>query len=192
MADPGWEVLQRIIRIIFSPHGEWERIAAERADALRALTYALLLAAIPALATAVGFASWHAAPGEGAASHAIDPQRAAWFTFACSWLGVLFVAAAFWLLARFFARTPGWQQAVEVAAYGATPIWLGAAFIASPRFAMVPLIALLHVFYLYWAAAHVVFGIARDECAEFIALAMIGATGAFFLLGAAAGFYGWL
>lgn len=184
-------MLQRIIRIIFSPQAEWERIARERTGVLRALSYAMVLAAIPAL-VAYGTPSWQGALYEGSAARSIDPQRAAGLTFAGAWLGVLLIAAVFWGLARIFARTPRWSQAIDVAAYGTTPVLLAAAFLAFPSFAMVPLVAMMHALYLYYTGAHEVFGIKHDECAEFIALALLAATIGLFMLGVAAGHFGWI
>jgi len=57
---------------------------------------------------------------------------------------------------------------------------------------LVPLLFLLHMVYLVYADAHEVFGIANDECAEFIALAMVAATGGLFLPGMAAGYFCWI
>ncbi len=178
----------RIIGVIAHPQVEWRRIRTQPPplrDVL--LRHALPLCLVPGLAAGIGALTGAVAmPLEGPA---IEPLRLAVFASLCATAGLAVLVAVFRVLATLFVPAPRWSDAFRLAAYGSTPLLLGSAFMAVPAMAMVPLIGALHSCYLYYGGAHTLFGIAEDDCAEFVALSALGSGAALFLLGAAAGSY---
>jgi Yip1 domain len=158
--------MRRIIRIVLSPRAEWARIAGEHWHP--ALAYAAVLSLLPALAALAMVRT----------SEVVLSERAVAVTY----------ALAFWLLGRLFeGRAATWGGGVRVAVYGATPLWISAVLLFSPLLVMVCMVALLHVFYLYYVGAQVVLGVREGEAAICVMLAMVLASAALTLAGSALG-----
>ena len=93
-------------------------------------------------------------------------------TYAAFLGGIVLLGAAFRALAAFHDKTATWAACFKVAAYGATPVLLAGAVLVHPVLVIVPMVALLHVFYLHYLGVQVVLGIAAENSAMFVALAM--------------------
>lgn len=154
-------MVQRIIRIVVSPQSEWPRIAAD-AGIGAALAHAGVLALLPALAAG----SWRA--------------------YAASVLGVPVLAGGLWLAARSYAPAASYRNALALAAFGATPLWLAYALAALPGLELAPMIGALYALYLADAGAPPVLGVKHDESAEFTVVAMVLAGLGLWAAGAAA------
>ena len=160
--------VQRIIRIACSPQAEWPRVATERGPGA-ALAHALVLALVVAAAPALAGGSLAAAVRAGA-------------DFA---LGMAFLAGAFWLAARLYARGARYGDACKLAAYGATPLAFAYALAALPYLELVPFIGLIHSLYLVDGGAHPVLGVAHEESTQFTVVAAVIAGGGLWAAGAA-------
>jgi hypothetical protein len=170
------DLMPRIIRIVLAPQDEWTRVAHERCAP--ALAYAAVLSLVPALAALAMIRTSDLALPEGAAA----------VTYFASLLGMLVTAVAFWLLGRLFgAGAASWSGGVRLAAYGATPLWISALVLFSPVLVAVCLVALLHVFYLYYVGAQRVLGVRESEAAIFVMLALVVTSAALTLAGSALG-----
>ena len=174
------DLMPRIIRIVVAPRDEWPRIAAERWH--RALVYALALSLVPALASFE----------MGRNSDLEMLPNAPLITYLAAASGVLMVAAAFWILARMFAPAVALERCLQVAAYGATPLFLASALLVMPVLVIVCVISLLHVFYLYYLGVQQLIGVPRAEAAQFVAIALVLAVVASTLGGGAVGVLGLL
>jgi uncharacterized membrane protein len=174
------DLMLRIIRIVFAPRDEWQRIAGERWHA--ALMYLLLLSLIPALGAFVNMRN----------SELPLPPHAALFTYFACVLSVLAIAAAFWLLARMFAPGATLGTCVQVAAFGTTPLFVASALLVLPVLVIVCVVSLLHVFYLYYLGAQQLLGVPEDDAAVFVAIALVLAIVASTLGGGAVGALGLL
>jgi hypothetical protein len=174
------DLMPRIIRIVLSPQDEWQRIAAERWHA--ALTYVLLLSLIPALASFLNLRN----------SELPLPANVVLMTYFSSALGVLIIAAAFWLLARLFAPGATLERCVQVAAFGTTPLFVASALLVLPVLVIVCVVSLLHVFYLYYLGAQQLLGVPGEDAALFVAIALVLAIVASTLGGGAVGALGLL
>lgn len=141
-------MMQRIIRIVVAPRSEWPRVAAE-AGAGGALRHAALLALAPALAAG----SWRA--------------------YAASALALPVLAGGLWLATRSYAPAASYRNALKLAAYGATPLWLAYALAAVPGLSLAPMVGAVYALYLADAGAPPVLGVKHDESAEFIVVAMV-------------------
>lgn len=160
-------MMQRIIRIAVAPQSEWAHVAAET-GAGGALRHAALLALAPALAAG----SWRA--------------------YVASALALPVLAGGLWLAARSYAPAAAYRDALKLAAYGATPLWLAYALAALPGLALAPMIGAVHALYLADAGAAPVLGVRQDESAEFIVVAMVLACLGLWAAGAAAAAVGLL
>jgi hypothetical protein len=174
------DLMLRIIRIVVSPQDEWRRIAGEAWQA--ALIHAFTLSLLPTFASFVMTRR----------SDIALPPHAVLFTYLASALGVLVIAAAFWLLARMFSPEATAQGCVKVAAYGATPLFVASALLVMPVLVIVCVISLLHVFYLYYLGAQQLLGVPEEEAAQFVAMALVIAIVGSTLGGGAAGALGLL
>jgi hypothetical protein len=174
------DLMPRIIRIVLSPRDEWARIASDQV--MWALVHAALLCLIPAGASFVMARN----------SELALPQYAVLATYMAAALGIFAVACAFWLLARLAARDATLARCVQVASYGATPVLLASLFLMSPVLVIVCVLALPHVFYLYYLGAQELLRVPRDEAAQFVALALMAAFVASSLGGGAMGAFGLL
>ena len=152
------------------------RVAGERWAP--ALAYAAALSLAPALAALAMIRT----------SDLVLPEGAAAVTYFASLLGVLAAALAFWLLGRLFgAPAATWSGGVRLAVYGATPLWVSSVVLFSPVLVAVCMVALVHVFYLYYVGAQLVLGVRESDAAIFVMLALVITSAALTLAGSALG-----
>ena len=124
-----------------------------------ALVHAALLSLIPATAA---FAMRQASE----LSLATNTVVATYVAF----LGcILLLALAFRVLAAMHKKPSTWTACLKVAAYGATPVLLAGVTLVHPSLVIVPMVALLHVFYLQYLGVQCVIGVAADDAAIFVA-----------------------
>jgi hypothetical protein len=105
---------------------------------------------------------------------------------------ILLLAAAFRVLVAIHKKPASWGACLKVAAYGATPVLVAGVALVHPALVIVPMVALLHVFYLQYVGAQVVIGIAAEDAAIFVAWAVAGVFVVSSLGGAAAAAMGLL
>ena len=160
---------------MFRPNDEWPRIAAERGHG--AMLYTILLSLIPAAASFVMVRD----------SDLKVPESAVLATYLASLLTVFCVAAAFWLLVKLDSRDESLRRCMQVAAYGATPLFLASALLVTPVLVIVCVVAAPYVFYLYYLGAQQLLGVPRREAAQFVAIALVAAFAASTLGGGAVG-----
>jgi hypothetical protein len=144
-------IVDRVKNIILQPRAEWDRIAAEPADIGALYTrYALPLAALAAIATAVGWVVF----GYGAMGFSLrlDPisgivQAAVQLVSAL--VGVFLLAIIINALAPNFGSTPDQGQAHKVAVYSATASFLAGCLAIFPPLAPLGILGLYSLFLLY-------------------------------------------
>lgn len=165
---------------MLSPRDEWRRIAGE--GAAPAFAYCALLGVLP---TAASFFMLQSSPLP------LSPNAVP-LTYVSTLLAFAALAAAFWVLGRMQQRAAPWKRCLQLAAYGATPLGLASVTLVSPVLAMVCVVALLHVFYLYYVGAQALLGVPEDDAAQFVTLACVLAIGGASLGGGAIGALGLL
>ena len=165
---------------MISPRDEWARIAAERGH--RATIYAAVLCILPA------FASFLMAHNADLAI----PANAVIATYLAGVLSIFAVAAAFWLLSRLDSRDETLARCIQVAAYGATPVLIASVLLFTPVLILVCLLALPHVFYLYYLGVQQLLRVPAAEAAQFVGIALVAAFLASTLGGAGFGMLGLL
>ena len=173
-------MMRRIIRIVISPRDEWARIAAERGHGASA--YAAVMCGLPA------FASFLMAHNSDLAI----PANAVAATYLAGLLSIFAVAAAFWLLSRLDSRDEPLARCIQVAAYGATPLLVASLLLFTPVLVLVCVLALPHVFYLYYLGVQQLLRVPSREAAQFVGIALLAAFVASTLGGAGVGVLGLL
>jgi hypothetical protein len=120
------------------------------------------------------------------------PHNAVIATYLASLLSIFAVAAAFWALSRLDSRDESLRRCVQVASYGATPVLLASVMLFTPVLVIVCVLALPHVFYLYYLGVQELLRVPKGEAAQFVAIALFAAFVASSLGGAGIGTLGLL
>ncbi len=170
------EALRRIVRIVFRPRDEWDRIAQEDTP-FRVLVsrYILPLSLLAPIATVVGMivfdATWDAGQGYQVPAHEIVAAGTA--TLFASVLSVFALAGIFVLIAPMYGSSRNYRDALKVSTFGAVPVWLAGATLLLPVMAVVAVVALVHSLFLFWLGAKQVLHVKRGEQAEFVGISML-------------------
>ena len=189
---PGLALLRRALGLIVSPAREWEAVAAEDLPPAKVfLGYVVVLSAVPAVAWMTGLALFGA--DLGFRDENVTPLapggilHAGAVTLVGSVLSVLALAAAFFLVAPMYSVPRNWGRALNVAAYGTTPLWVAGILLVRPGLVIVELLALLHCCHLYYSGLQRVAGVKRGDAAEYVAISLFLVMVASIVVGGVAG-----
>lgn len=143
----------RVVNILTKPSQEWQAIAAEPRDVAGLYrNYIVLLAAIPAICTALGqsivgfsvpFVGYYRAPITSAVAGAV-------FTYV---LGLVFLYVAAVIVAKLapnFQSEPDVAQALKLVAYSSTPTWVAGVLYLIPNLGVLAILAGLYSIYLVY------------------------------------------
>ena len=170
------EALDRIVRIVFRPRKEWDRIAAETTSIDTLVRhYIVPLSLLAPLATSFGMRMFDSAwdYDQGYRVPVQDIFAAAATTLFASIASVFALAGIFVLLAPFYGSTRDYRVALQVATFGAVPVLLAGVTLVLPVMAIVALVGFVHSLYLYWLGAKQVLHVTRNEQAEFVGISML-------------------
>lgn len=146
------KLIKRVAAIIARPHAEWSRIAQEENDiAAIYLGYVVPLAAIPAIASALG-ASLIGIELPGMGVIRMEPGLAlvsGAFQYVMQLVTVYVMALVLAWLAPRHGGTGERAAAFKVVAYAWTPAWLAGIFSLTPAFAFLTLLGLYAVYLIY-------------------------------------------
>lgn len=170
-------IVERVKAIILKPREEWPVIEGETASISGLyIRYAMILAAIPALAGFVrnafigyGAFGFHYRPGVGAALSIAIGQ----YVMALVTIAVVALIADF--LVTKFGGTADRLNAFKLAIYSATAAWLAGIFTAIPGLSFLGLLG-LYSFYLLYTGLPVLMKVPQDKaavCTAAIAVAAI-------------------
>jgi hypothetical protein len=176
------EAVTRAFRLTLSPTLEWAAIEKEPPRSSLFASFALPMAAIPALAWALGLACFPEEPyaGPAAALH----RGAVLYLGSLASIGLL--ALAIHLLAPLFGVRRDWARSVQVAAYSGSPVFLSGFMLVYPDFAFILMIAVFHGFFIQYSGVRILLGVREDQAAEYVALCIVIMGVASTLLGAVA------
>ena len=183
------DALRRMVRIVFQPNAEWDRIAAERTSIDVLVRHFILpLALLAPISSYIGIrwfnATWDADMGFLVPAH--EALAAATTTLVATIGSVFALAGIFVLLAPLYGSARDYRMALSVATFGAVPILLAGATLFLPVMALVGLAGLTHSLYLYWLGARKVLHVAPGHQAEFVGISLLLLIVASTLAGAAA------
>lgn len=144
-------LVERVKNILLKPKEEWVRIDAEPATIGSIYTsWVLILAAIPAVAGAIGMMTM----GYGAFGVTWRPSASTAIgigisQYAMALIGVFVLALVIDWLAPNFGGTRNRVQAFKVAAYSATASWLAGIFMIVPALGFLGILGLYSLYLLY-------------------------------------------
>ena len=170
------QALDRIVRIVIRPHKEWDVVARESTSVDALLRrYILPLSLLAPISTSIGMRVFDSAwdNDSGFRVPMQDMFAAAATTLFASIASVFVLAGIFVLLAPFYGSTRDYRIALQVATYGAVPVFLAGATLVLPVMALVALIGFMHTLYLYCLGARQVLEVKRNEQAEFVGISML-------------------
>ncbi len=171
-------LIDRVKNIIVTPKTEWDVIAAEPAAPAQIVTgYVLPLAAVAALCGFIGLVFI------GTSLGVLGTMRMSltWGLVNLVYTVVMAVVAVFVLgfiidaLAPTFGGQKGMNQAIKVAAYSYTPVWVASVLTIIPMLGIVVLIACFYAVYLLYLGLPRVMKSPAEKAAGYTAVVIIAA-----------------
>jgi len=146
-------MVERARAIVVDPHAEWPAVAQESGDAaFLTARYIAPLALIPAIAGLIGEAVVGVTAPDGATLRApiLGSLLTAVFGYVANIVVVFVVAAMVEMLAPRFGAKRSFGNALKLAVYSFTPVWLAGIFLLIPGLRFLELLGGYGV-YLLWA-----------------------------------------
>jgi len=143
-------LVERVKNILLSPVSEWDVIKGETYTAAELFTqYAIILAAIPALAGFIGFSLIGHSFGLGTFRLPIGYGLAYFVTsYIMSLAGVYILAIVIDRLSPNFGASQDMAAALKIAVFSMTPYWIGGIFLLIPSLSIITMIAGIYGLYL--------------------------------------------
>jgi len=187
------DIVSRAKAVVLSPASEWRAIEPESGDAGYLFTnYAALLAAIPPVFEFVqrGFFGWRG--GRLGLHH---PHHFHFFSDLFGafvhWLAALVFVYAFALivdaLAPTFSGRKGRDNALKLAVYAMTPVWLAGVFALIPALQIVRLAASLYAVYVFWLGLPVLMKAPQERIGPYAVASVVGGILLWFVVAAIVG-----
>jgi hypothetical protein len=145
-------LFDRVKSILFSPASEWEKIKDETytlSDLF--MNYAMILAAIPAIAALIGFSLIGFSHGPGTfriplgsgITHGI-------LSYISSLIGVYLTAVIIELLSTYFGASKDMDTALKIAVFSMTPAWVAGVFYIIPSLSIIGILAGFYGLYILY------------------------------------------
>lgn len=167
-------IVDRVKNILLKPKEEWPRIEAEPATIGGIYTsYVLILAAIPAVAFAIGMLGF-GMPFFGRPPMAFVLSTAI-TQYVMGLIAVFVVSLIIDWLAPNFGGVKNQINAFKVAAYSYTAAWVGGIFLIIPSLAILGMLAGLYSFYLLYLGLPVLMKAPADKAVSYTVVTIIAA-----------------
>lgn len=145
-------LIDRVKNILLSPVSEWGKIKDETytvADLF--LRYAMILAAIPAIAAFIGFSVIGLSYGFGTVRIPIGSGLThSILSYVFNLAGVYLMAVIIDLLSPYFGASKDMDTALKVAVFSMTPAWVAGVFYIIPSLSIIGMIAGFYGLYLLY------------------------------------------
>jgi hypothetical protein len=145
-------LVDRVKNILFSPAVEWEKIKGETytlSDLF--LNYAMILAAIPAIAALIGFSLIGVSYGPGTFRMPLGSGIIyGILSYVSSLIGVYIMAVIIDLLSAYFGASKDMDTALKIAVFSMTPAWVAGVFYIIPSLSIIGLLAGLYGLYILY------------------------------------------
>lgn len=175
----------RVKRILIEPKAEWARIDAEPSSVGEIFKgWVLVLAAIPAVASAVGGLLFgYSLLGITYRPSLVEAVGSAIIQYVLTLVSVFALALIIDWLAPQFGGTRDRVQAMKVAAYSATAAWVAGIFGLVPSLAMLGILGLYSLYLLYLGLPRLM-KTPEEKALSYTAVTVVAAIVLFFLVGA--------
>jgi hypothetical protein len=170
------DIVQRVKAITLKPKDTWPAIKAEQATIQDLYTsYAVILAAIPPIASFIGMSLLGFPIGRGI-SHAV-------VSYGLSLAGLYVVAQIIDALAPSFGSQKNLVNALKVAVYSSTPSWVAGILIIIPFLAPVAMLLSLYSLYLFYLGLPIMMETPKDKARGYFILTIVISIVVFILIG---------
>ncbi len=179
-------IVERVKKIILSPKDAWAEIKAEQTTVQDIyLSYAVILAAIPAIAQFIGYAlvgtSALGIHFRWSIGRALGYAIFHYVLFLASLLLTAFIADA---LAPSFGSQKNFLNAFKAIAYSMTPVWVAGILYIFPPLGVLVLLAGLYSLYLLFIGLPELMDTPKDKAVGYVIVVIIVNIIVFFVVGA--------
>ena len=178
-------IIKRVIAIITKPKAEWEVIKNENMTiADMYLKYAIVLAAIPAIAGFIGWVAIGKSFGFGTIRIPVG-RGLIWaiLTYALSLAGVYIFALIIDALAPSFGAKKDMNRSMKVTVFSYTAAWIGGIFNLIPALIILGAIAGIYTLVLLYMGMKSLKEVPQDKMVGYYVVSLIVALVVFFLIG---------
>lgn len=184
-------IVDRVKRILVSPAAEWPVIAAETTPTQALITgYVLPLAAISAIASFIGqVLIGMSVMGTTYRTPVVTGIVMAVWAIAAAVIGVFVCAYIINAFAPTFGATKSDPQALKVAAYSFTPVWVLGILQIIPVLGMLAILGLFYAAYLMYLGLTIVMKAPDDKAIGYTAVVIIVAIVVMFVMAAIGGLF---
>lgn len=178
-------IIQRVKDIILKPSNTWAEVKAEQTTIKELYTsYAVILAAIPPLASFIGlsvfgfstFAGSYRVPLGWGISHAI-------VSYILSLVGLYVVALIIDALAPSFASQKNQINAMKVAVFSWTPSWIAGILMLIPVLSPIAILLSLYSLYLFYLGLPILMETPKDKALGYFIVTILVSIVVFILIG---------
>jgi hypothetical protein len=179
-------LVDRVKNLLLSPAKEWEVIKAEAWTTAELFTkYAIILAAIPAVAGLLGYSFFGLSYGLGSIKLGVGTSLTwAILTYALSLVGVFVLAFIIDALAPSFGSTKDMISSLKVAVFSSTAGWVAGMLNILPALSILVVIASIYGLVLLYMGLERVKSVPKDKMVGYFVVVLIAAILVYVVVGA--------
>lgn len=178
-------LVERAKNIMFNPKREWEVIKAESITTGDLYTkYAMILAAIPAIAGFIGYALFGLSYGFGTYRISVGSSLTwAIITYATTLVGIFIISFIVDALAPSFGSTKDMVASTKVVVYAYTPAWVAGILNIFPVLGIIVALAGIYGLILMYMGLQRVKDVPQDKMVVYFIVIIIVAIVVYFIMG---------
>jgi hypothetical protein len=178
-------IVDRVKNILLAPAKEWEVIKGETWTTADLFTkYAIILAAIPAVAGLLGYSLFGLSYGFGTIKLGIGtPLTWAILTYILSLVGVFVLGFIIDALAPSFSSTKDMVASLKVAVFASTPGWIAGVLNIFPAIGILVAIASIYGLVLLYMGLERVKSVPKDKMVGYFVVVLIAAILVYVIIG---------
>lgn len=178
-------IVDRVKNILLTPAKEWEVIKGETWTTTDLFTkYAIILAAIPAVAGLLGYSLFGLSYGFGTIKLGIGTSLTwAILTYILSLVGVFIVGFIIDALAPSFGSTKDMVASLKVAVFASTPAWVAGILNIFPTIGILVAIASIYGLVLLYMGLERVKSVPKEKMAGYFVVVLIAAILVYVIIG---------
>jgi len=178
-------LVERAKNIMFNPKQEWEVVKTETVTVAELYTkYALILAAIPAIAGFLGYTVFGLSWGFGTIKLPVSTALTwAIITYITSLAGVIILSFIVDALAPSFGSTKDMVASSKVVVFAYTPAWVAGIFYIFPSLGIIAALAGIYSLVLMYMGLQKVKDVPQDKMAVYFVVVIIVAILVYFVMG---------
>ena len=161
-------MISNVVGMLITPEQQWHRIREESRQGYIGLLHTLLLALIPAVAGYIGAVHFGWSIGTAPTQYLTSDSALLIFipTYFAQVVVILALSRSIYWMAQTYDSNPEKSQALAIAAYSATPLFLAGFAGLYPSlwlFMLAGLVAIGHSVYLLYTGVPIVMGISKEQ-----------------------------